>query len=637
MKKIFGIACALWLSIGLTQAQNNLVANGSFEDYSCNLFGCSFDDWNMPLGSGTAEGSDKLDGNASLCLYPTSVTANLDQGVTLTDAVYAPGTLFALTIHYKVLSLPDNASISLDCYWEPSGGGDAEAMKLHDADVLQRPIATAVSSEWEELTVVTSKPASSAYFRVRVKVPKNAKVLFDAFDLEKTENTEPFIHVTPATLSSVETTLGNSVNFATVHIEQGNVEGTTTFELSGYDPQMFSLSRTSLTADESECDLIITYTPTAAGTHTALLNIDNLSHTVLFQSIKLTGSCTDPSQQPAITVTPNPVPDFAAQAGKVQTQTITVSSVNCTDYVYLSVNHIQGAAFTIDATMLSKNTPREVEVRFAPNEEGTYQSTVTITSANAESVVLTLNGTATKGGDTPEWANEFVWDDSNPLTMMLEPFDNVSHNEPLAIEGWQNVAPADQRPWWGFDETQTSLFEGDGKYAKATAYQWAKPSTGLWEMWLVTPALDYKNTVHKIFAFSVMGQYLADEGNQAFLEIYYIDATDPTNVFKQDLTESFPLPSTSDDNEQWFSFYMDLSPYSQTMADVFHMAFRYEGPNGDEGAVTYYIDNVSWGLQPEGIEQISQTPTANRQKLLRDGQLIIVRDGVEYSAQGIRL
>jgi hypothetical protein len=30
----------------------------------------------------------------------------------------------------------------------------------------------------------------------------------------------------------------------------------------------------------------------------------------------------------------------------------------------------------------------------------------------------------------------------------------------------------------------------------------------------------------------------------------------------------------------------------------------------------------------------SQSPMANRQKLLRDGQLIILRDGVEYNAQG---
>ena len=31
------------------------------------------------------------------------------------------------------------------------------------------------------------------------------------------------------------------------------------------------------------------------------------------------------------------------------------------------------------------------------------------------------------------------------------------------------------------------------------------------------------------------------------------------------------------------------------MPDVFYMAFRYAGPNGGKGVVTYYVDNVSWG------------------------------------------
>lgn len=194
-----------------------------------------------------------------------------------------------------------------------------------------------------------------------------------------------------------------------------------------------------------------------------------------------------------------------------------------------------------------------------------------------------------------QWANDFEWDLSNPLTLLVEPFDNTEHNKPIALEGWQNVAPADARPWWGFDETKTSPARGEGKYAKATAYQYGQESTANWEMWLVTPALDYKNAQSKVFTFSVMAEYLADEGNLAALEIYYIDATDPTNVFKQDLSESFAIPATGDENLIWRTFFLDLTPYTETMADVFFMAFRYIGPNGGDGAVTYYIDDVSWG------------------------------------------
>ena len=574
---------------------SELLANGGFEQHSCNaIFGCSFDDWNLPLSSATVESTDIYAGESAMKVKHTS-TANIDQGVLLTDDDYAQGTLFQLTIHYKVISMPDGSSLKLDSYWEPKGSGDAEEMKKHDADKLQRDITSAVSSDWEELKVVTSKPAASSYFRVRVVVPKSAEVLLDSFSLVRIEDSEPYIHVTPSTLNSVETTLGNTVDFTTVHISQGNLNGPTTFELSGYNPGMFSLSRSSLAADESECDLVITYKPTEAGTHTAILNIDNTKHTALFQSIKLTGTCTDPTKDPLITVSPDPMPAFEAAANDWQEQKFTVTSVNCTDYIYLSVNHIEGAAFTIDASMLSKNTTREVTVRFSPTEEGTYQSTVTISSSGAESVVVTLNGTATKGSGSDSWSQTFDWSTANPLKRMVETFDDVSHNRPLQIDRWQNVAAADARPWWGFDEAKTSPARGDGKYAKATTYQFGKTSTGNWEMWLVTPALDYKNAESKMFTFSCMAEYLADEGNKSYLEIYYIDPTDPANIYKQDLTSSFDLPSVSEDNLTWRTFFLDLAPYSETMADVFFMAFHFVGPNGSDGAITYFLDNVSWG------------------------------------------
>ena len=70
------------------------------------------------------------------------------------------------------------------------------------------------------------------------------------------------------------------------------------------------------------------------------------------------------------------------------------------------------------------------------------------------------------------------------------------------------------------------------------------------------------------------------------------------------------------------------------MADVFHMGFRYIGPNGADGAVTYYIDNVSWGRTDlQGIESI-QPSAISCQKVLRDGQVIIERGGKKYNILG---
>lgn len=582
----------------------NLILNPSFEEYSCNFMGCSFgNEWNMALGSGSANGSDKLEGEVSLMMNPTSVATVLDQGVTLTDADYAAGSKFSLSLNYKVQSMPAGETLALDCYWEAAAGGSSEEIEAHESDILR--VNLDAGSGWQLKELVTTKPAKSAYFRVRVKVPKNAKVLFDKFSLTYTPSTDPYIEVSPKTLPQFSLNLGETES-KTVHIRQGNITGVTTFELSGYNADQFRISASQMSSDQSELDLIITYAPTSAGTHSAILNIDNLNHTTLFQHISLSGTCSDPSAKPVITLNPSTLPDFEVLEGKQQKMTFTVSSLNCTDYVYATVEHVQGAAFTIDGSMYSKNSTATVTVTFAPQTAGTYQSTVTFSSTGAENVTITLNGTGiAKTPETIDWQTSFVWNEANPLSWMYEKFDNVKHNETLILEGWQNVAAVDARPWWGFDESKTTPVRGEDTYAKATAYQYGKDSTALWDMWLVTPALDYKNAASKIFAFSVMGEYLADEDNKAQFRVYYIDATG-AEVYSQDLTSSFEIPSTSSDNLAWRTFFLDLAPYAETMSDVFHMAFRYTSPNGGDGTVTFYVDEVSWGRTD--LPMITVTP-----------------------------
>jgi hypothetical protein len=583
--------------VRLSAAAENLLPNGSFEDYSCNALGCSFENWSFPLGCGTASTSDKIDGEVALHMMPT-FESTLDNAVSLTDEYYAAGTVFNITLNYKVTKLPKDGFLKLDCYWEPSASGDADEIHAHDADELQSILTEVAAGSWESTVLSTSKPANSSRLRVRIIIPKKATVLFDDFRVE--ENTqaadEPYIRVSPVILSAVSTTIGNTVDFKTLHIEQGNTTGTTTFELSGYNPEMFRISATSMPSDKKTMDLTVTYAPTQSGTHSAVLNIDNINHTTLFQSIKLTGTCTDPSKAPSITIEPSVLPDFEAIEGMAQTNTFTVVSENCQDFVYLHVDHIKGAAFTVNTSMAVKNGSCEVTVRFAPQEAGEFQSIVTAYSEGVKSATIKLNGKGIKRSkDNIDWLTEFVWDDSHPMKLMNETFDNASHNQTLKVDGWQNVAPLEERPWWGFDEAQTSPVRGDGKYAKATAYQYGKDSSAIWESWLVTPALDYKNAEGKIFAFSVMGEYLPEDGiSSTGLEFYYVAQVDDKVAF-QNLTESFSFPYASEDDNIWRTYFLNLEPYEESIADVFHIAFRYVGPNGGAGVVTYYIDDVSWG------------------------------------------
>lgn len=341
--------------------------------------------------------------------------------------------------------------------------------------------------------------------------------------------------------------------------------------------------------------------------------------------------------QPVITVTPSTVPSFEAVEGQTATKTVSVTSANCIDYVYMRVDHITGEGFTIDGTMLPKNATSTVTISFKPQAAGSYESKLTIYSQNADDVVLTLTGTAeAKSEENIDWQTSFNWQTTDAITQLNEQFDGAEHNKTLVLNGWQNVADLDARPWWGFDESKTTPARGDGKYAKATAYQFGKSYTADWQMWLVTPLLDYKNTANKVFTFKVMGEYLADD-NQAALEIYYIDPNAPGEPFFQDLTESFSIPKTSDENLTWVPFILDLTPYAETIADVFCMAFKYVGPNGADGAVTYYIDDVTWGVY---ASTALENPMSNQQsaiscqKLIRNGELLIIRDGKTYNALG---
>lgn len=634
-KKTFVLLIGALLAWGAPlAAEDNLLSNGSFEEYSCNVIGCSWDDWTTPLGQSTAETTDKLEGDASF-RWEAKSAYTIDNPITLGDDLYAEGTTFEIKMFFKVLVIAEGTTLKTDCYWEPKAGGDAEAMKAHDAAVLQQSIAETVSSEWDSVIIRTTKPANSSYLRIRVRAEKNTKVLLDAFSVQKVEVAEPYIHVTPSTLNSVSVNIGESKDFQTIHVEHGNVEAATTFRVGGEDAAHFQLSATSLPADQSEIDLIVTYAPTSAGTHRASLIFDNEKHTTILPNmIILNGSCVDSTKTPEIHVTPSELPLFEAVVGNEVKQTIEVSSENATDYIYLRVEHVTGAAFTIDASMLARNSTREVEIRFTPREAGDYESTLTIYSEGAQNVVLTLNGKGKAATpETVDWMTDFSWEMTSPVKMLNESFDEVEHNKTLKLEGWQNVAAADERPWWGFDEAKTSPVRGDNKCAKATAYQFGKDSTGTWDLWLVTPALDYKNAESQVFSFSVMGEYLPEDGNLSTIELYYIDATNTQSVFFQ-VFDGLAFPRTSDEEGVWIPFEIHLENQAH-VPDVFFMAFRYTCPNGTWGAETYYIDDVKWGLATQGMETV--TKQGSTKKILREGQLFIIRGEKIFNALGQEL
>ncbi len=567
-------------------AQENLLENSGFEDYKSlgGFLGTEFSGWGVPMGS-TAELNDVHGGTVALYAAETNMNTNkVEQEVVGT---FEEGTTYRLSIWYKVKTSKEGQDVRFNSHWVCGTEGDSE----HDADVLVSEYFT--SAEWKEATVETTVPKGATRFYFRAEVTKKAQVLFDDFSfakIAKEPTAEPTLEVAPQTLSAVKATINNAVDFEALTIRHANLTSPILLDITGTNRDFFSLNRTTIS--ETEEKVVITYLPTAIGNHTAYLMIDNADNPELSQMIKLSASATDPTAKPTLTVTPLSLPDFAAKVTEEQTCTLTVKSENATDYVYAHVAHSKGAAFFINNAMLPKNMESQVVVTFRPTTAGEFASTVTFSTAGAASVMINLQGTATADEtEQLEYDTAFVWNQSAPYKLLNETFDDALHNKMLTLTDWQNVVPKGNRPWWGFDhkDAEDNVIE---KSAKATTYiyQQANTTGERAEMWLVTPALDYKNAAGKVFTFRVMGDFMF-EGHDTQLEVYYIDATPGLELYQQKI--DVELPTIPDQNREWIDYHMDLN--GQNIADVFFMAFRYDGQVGENNAVTYYIDDISWG------------------------------------------
>ena len=105
---------------------------------------------------------------------------------------------------------------------------------------------------------------------------------------------------------------------------------------------------------------------------------------------------------PAITVNPASL-DMTANVGESATATFHVSGTNLTGNVNLALNDANGV-YSITPTTISAAQAMngvDVTVTYTPSAYGTNNATVTLSSADAENVTVTLNGTANLTKFTP--------------------------------------------------------------------------------------------------------------------------------------------------------------------------------------------------------------------------------------------
>lgn len=567
-------------------AQTELLENAGFEVWRDSpLFVQEAEGWTFGAGA-KSESTDKVEGNCSFHTNELNMATNtLQQEISALN--FAEGETYRLRIRYKVLTPLAGGDLKLDCFWYSNRDGEL----IHDEDVLRTGYFTA--SDWTTKEITTSVPTGgNASFHFRIVFPKNADVLIDdcSFMLD---NTQPLLSVLPSTVKAVSTTIGTPVKFSPITIRQANLTTPVTIDITGNNRQYFTASFTSTTDAESQ--LLITYNPTEVGTHTAYILIDCSGHPTLSQSIRLSASCTNPAVQPTIIVEPATIPAFTAVEGKQSEYTVKVKSQGLSDYIYLKVTHTQGTGFIISNSQMSQKVDNNLTITFRPNKAGEYKSVVTLSSEGAQDVVLNLTGTATASSEEdPDYQTEFKFDTTTPLTYLNETFSDIRHNTPLALadKGWNNVVKAGTRPWWGYEHKEIINNEETivERSAKATGYIHQGTDYTPWEMWLVTPALDFKNSPSQMFTFRVMGDLLLEE-QQTFLDLYYIDMLDGEPYFG--LIENVPMPTIPDENGEWSELHLDLA--GQNLADVFFIGFKFSGPSGNIAPTVYYLDDITYG------------------------------------------
>ena len=580
MKKVllFFLLCSA-MCIPATAA-DNLLDNGGFDSAKANaLYGYDWDSWQCKAIT-TIETTDILEGEQALRFTEANTASNITQEVSMTNE--ADGQIFELTFRYKLLSYTAEKPVWLNCVWEHPRDG----VLNHDEEVLTQTLSK--GDGWQTVTIKTSKPVGATKLVVSMAYAKKTLLLLDDWRLERTEATEPWLTVSPATLPKSDAKVGETKTVGNITIRQGHLTQPVSVYLTGTGSAMFSLDKQQVSAAEEVVKL--TYTPTAAGQHRAMLIIESSEVPTLNQTLSVSGSASDPTLKPEITITPTTLEEFECTAGETITKTILVNGINCTGNIEISLlNNQSPGVFTINNTLMPANVQNGRSViTFHPLAAGEYSATVYYQTEGGTAQRIALRGTATSGEEKPDDFNtEFVFDNKSPQRVLIERFDNAGHNEQLQLANWQNVVVEGKKPWLSIDELNGEQMD----CAKATAFVSGQTDDTEWEIWLVTPALDYKNAANQVFTFRVRGDYLFD-GMTTALELYYIDATDPANVHKEKIAAG--IPSTADEKGKWVDIHVNLAG-SDNIADVFYMAFRYVGPSGTNGAVTYYVDDITWG------------------------------------------
>lgn len=569
----------------------NLLSNGSFElwENSSPLFGDKPTDWSVP-GITAKESTIIKEGKYALKITEATQNFNkIEQEIMPSDVKFYADQMYELSFSYYVITSKNGNDVTIKSLWTNTG----VAME-DDAQVLNNNTFFTSVGEWGTKTILTKAPKNADGFIFNVGVAKGVVAIFDNFSFRHIPSTEVALYINPKTIATFSAKVDSSITSTPLEVSGFNLSEDIAIRITGDNPDYFipSVSSIKHSTGETKGSFTITYNPKAAGRHFANVEISSEGAKTFIIEIVGQASANVVGDKPIIHISTNILDNFRAEVDKSTTDSLIVNANNLTDYLYIALAGEDKEHFLLSTSMLGKEViDAKFRITYKPRSEGAHTAYVKFYSKNADTVTLTIKGIATVNTDTvtpPTLNRTFNLDTTHPKTLWIENFSNVGHNTPIPDSIMQNVTPKWERPWWGFHEKDASdrVIE---RAAKATAYVYQGTNVKNCEMWLLTPALDFKNAKSKIFTFRVMGDFMF-ENHQTKLELFYIEKEGDGHY--QNKVE-MPIPSIPDENGDWREIHVDLT--DQNIADVFFFGFRFTGLTGSENSVVYYIDDVSFG------------------------------------------
>lgn len=401
--------------------------------------------------------------------------------------------------------------------------------------------------------------------------------------------------------------INKTVEFGKLTVTYANLEKPAAIWLGGKDRAMFSIDTEEIPAGSGTAEILISYTPTTKGRHSATINFD-ATPVELSQSIAMSAKAYDPAVTPTITVNTDGLTEFEAPVNGTHEQTITYTTSGLLDLGSIKVDN-PGTFIISTASMLTDGTG-SLRITFNPRKEGEFTETITFSADKAESVTITVKGHTTGADPTPveTEGDKFTmdsFDTTDARALLIEDFQSLGAktNKPFHLDGWTNVALTGTRAWWAYNELNT-----DNWAAKVTAYDSKATESTDAQMLLLSPCLDYVNAKQQILTFRIMGK-LMTEGMTDNLQVIYIDPTTETtqtldvkpssvadsplaNVWAEEIG-GLNIPASPDYNDEWIDYVVDLN--GMELADRFFIAFGYTSERGTSTTTSYLVDDFTWG------------------------------------------